>query len=418
MARTERLTARKVESVKAPGMYCDGGGLYLQVTKGTDGINRSWIFRYSLNGRTREMGLGPLALYGLAEARGLALDARRLRHQGVDPIEHRRAARAQKQLDDAKAITFKQCADAYIASHRPSWRNADHAAQWSNTLATYADPIIGALPVQAIDTQLVLKVLQQHVEAERGPAGEFWHARPETASRLRGRIENVLGWARVRGCRTGENPARWRGHLDHMLPARSKVRKVEHHPALRYTELPSFMATLREQQGIAARALEFLILTAARKGEVIGMQWSEIDLAEKVWTVPAQRMKNGREHRVALSPRALAIVQEMQALRPGDANAYVFAIKKKSMLDLLHTLRPGLTVHGFRATFKTWASDRSSIQREIVEVALAHTIGSKAEQAYQRGDLFEKRRRLMQQWAAFTTETTARGKIVAWRRRG
>jgi integrase len=398
-------------------MYADGGGLYLQVTEGTKGINRSWIYRYTLAGKTREMGLGPHPLYGLAEARALALDARRLRHQSVDPIEHRRAARAQAQLDAAKAMTFRQCADAYVASHRPSWRNASHAAQWSSTLATYADPIIGVLPVQAIDTQVVLKVLQQHVEAERGPAGEFWQARPETASRLRGRIENVLDWARVRGYRAGENPARWRGHLDHLLPARSKVRKVKHHAALPHAELPSFLAALREQQGIAARALEFTILTAARKGEVIGMQWSEIDLAEKVWTVPAQRMKSGREHRCPLSTRVLVILQEMQALRP-VADAYVFAITKKSMLDLLHTLRPRLTVHGFRATFKTWASDRTSFQNEIVEAALAHTIGSKVEQAYQRGDMFDKRRRLMDAWAEFcTTAPVEHGKVVPIQRR-
>jgi integrase len=417
MARTERLTALKVARAKAPGMYADGGGLYLQVTEGTKGINRSWIYRYTLAGKTREMGLGPHPLYGLAEARALALDARRLRHQSVDPIEHRRAARAQAQLDAAKAMTFRQCADAYVASHRPSWRNASHAAQWSSTLATYADPIIGVLPVQAIDTQVVLKVLQQHVEAERGPAGEFWQARPETASRLRGRIENVLDWARVRGYRAGENPARWRGHLDHLLPARSKVRKVKHHAALPHAELPSFLAALREQQGIAARALEFTILTAARKGEVIGMQWSEIDLAEKVWTVPAQRMKSGREHRCPLSTRVLVILQEMQALRP-VADAYVFAITKKSMLDLLHTLRPRLTVHGFRATFKTWASDRTSFQNEIVEAALAHTIGSKVEQAYQRGDMFDKRRRLMDAWAEFcTTAPVEHGKVVPIQRR-
>jgi integrase len=419
MARTERLTALKVARTKTPGMYADGGGLYLQVTEGTTGINKSWIYRFTLAGKTREMGLGPHPLYGLAEARALALDARRLRHQGVDPIEHRRAARAQAQLDAAKAMTFRQCADAYVASHRPSWRNASHVAQWSSTLATYADPIIGALPVQAIDTQLVLKVLQQHVEAKRGqPAGEFCQARPETSSRLRGRIEAVLDWAKVRGYRAGENPARWRGHLDHLLPARSKVRRVEHHAALPYAELPGFLVELRKHEGIAARALEFTILTAARKGEVIGMRWSEIDLAEKVWTVPAQRMKSGREHRCPLSARVFVILQEMQALRPvADADAYVFAIKKKSMLDLLHTLRPGLTVHGFRATFKTWASDRTSFQNEIVEAALAHVTGSKVEQAYQRGDLFEKRRRLMQQWAAFTTETTAHHKVVAMQRR-
>jgi integrase len=418
MARTERLTALKVARAK-PGMHCDGGGLYLQVTKGATGINRSWIYRYTLNGRVREMGIGSFDLYGLSEARTLALDARRLRHQGIDPIEHRRAARAQQRLDDAKAITFRECADAYIASHRPSWRNEDHAAQWSSTLATYADPIIGALPVQSIDTGLVLKVLQQHVEAGRGPAGEFWQARPETASRTRQRIEAVLDWAKVRGYRAGENPARWRGHLDHLLPARSALRKVKHLAALPYAELPSFMAALRQQQDVAARALEFTILTAARKGEVIGARWSEFDLAEKVWEVPAQRMKAGREHRVPLSDRALAIVREMQALRPGDADAPVFAINKKSMLDLLQALRPGLTCHGFRATLKTWASDRTSFQNEVIEVSLAHRVGSKVEEAYQRGSMFEKRRRLMDAWATFcTTEPIERGKVVALQGRG
>ena len=419
MARTERLTALKVARVKAPGSYCDGGGLYLQVTKGATGINRSWIYRYTLNGRTREMGIGSLDLYGLKEARAMALDARKLRHQGHDPIEHRRTARAAKHLDAARAMTFRQCADAYVASHRPSWRNADHAAQWSSTLTTYADPIIGALPVQAIDTALVLKVLQQHVEAGRGPAGEFWQSRPETASRLRGRIEKVLDWAKARGYRAGgDNPALWRGHIDHLLPARSKMRKVKHLPALAYAELPSFMAALREQQDIAARALEFLILTAARKGEVLGMRWAEIDLAEKVWTVPAARMKAGKEHRVPLSARALAIVQEMQALRP-DGDGPVFVINKKSMLDLLQALRPGQTVHGTRASFKTWASDQTLFQNEVIEASHAHAVGGKVEQAYQRGSMFEKRRRLMDAWAEFcTTEPTAPGKIVPMQRRG
>jgi len=386
MARTERLTALKVARVKAPGSYCDGGGLYLQVTKGATGINRSWIYRYTLNGRTREMGIGSLDLYGLKEARAMALDARKLRHQGHDPIEHRRTARAAKHLDAARAMTFRQCADAYVASHRPSWRNADHAAQWSSTLTTYADPIIGALPVQAIDTALVLK---------------------------------VLDWAKARGYRAGgDNPALWRGHIDHLLPARSKMRKVKHLPALAYAELPSFMAALREQQDIAARALEFLILTAARKGEVLGMRWAEIDLAEKVWTVPAARMKAGKEHRVPLSARALAIVQEMQALRP-DGDGPVFVINKKSMLDLLQALRPGQTVHGTRASFKTWASDQTLFQNEVIEASLAHAVGGKVEQAYQRGSMFEKRRRLMDAWAEFcTTEPTAPGKIVPMQRRG
>src|SRR5262245_2148605 len=237
---TGRLTALKVARAKSPGMYCDGGGLYLQVTEG----GASWIYRYMLNGRSHEMGLGPLALYGLSEARAKALDARRLRHEGVDPIEARHATRAQMRLDAAKAITFMECAEAYFKAHRAGWRNGKHAAQWTATLATHAKAI-SALPVQAIDTSLVMKVLEP-----------IWTTTPVTASRVRGRIETVLDWAKVRGYRTGENPARWRGHLNHLLPARSKVRRVKHYAALPYAELADFLAALREQQGIVARALE------------------------------------------------------------------------------------------------------------------------------------------------------------------
>ena len=255
------------------------------------------------------MGLGPLALYGLQEARAKALDARRKRHEGIDPIEARRAERARQRLDAAKAVTFKQCAEAYISAHRAGWRNGKHAGQWGATLSTYAYPIIGALPVQAVDTGLVLKVLEP-----------IWTAKPETAGRVRGRLESILDFAKVRGERDGENPARWRGHLDKLLPAHSKVRQVEHHAALPYPELPTFLASLREQEGIAARALEFLILTAARTGEVIGAQWNEIDLLDKTWTLPAARMKAHREHRVPLSPRALAILNEMRPARRNDAD--------------------------------------------------------------------------------------------------
>jgi len=263
-----RLTALKVaRAAQAPGMYADGGGLYLQVTPG----GASWIWRYMLKGRAREMGLGPLALYGLKEAREKALEVRRLRHEGIDPIEARRATRTKAQVDAAKAITSKQCAEAFIKAHRVGWRNAKHAGQWEATLATYAGPIIGALPVQAIDTALVMNVLEQEVADAAGqPAGSLWTSRPETASRLRGRIEVILDWARVRSHRDGENPARWRGHLDKLLPARAKVRKIEHHAALPYDELPTFIVKLRAQDGISAGALEFAILTAARTGEVIG----------------------------------------------------------------------------------------------------------------------------------------------------
>jgi len=397
MARaTERLTALKVEKAKRPGMYADGNGLYLRVTP--EGA-RNWVLRYMLDRRPRWMGLGPLALYGLAEARARALDARRKRHEGIDPIEARRAERARQALDVAKAITFKQCAESYIAAHRAGWRNDKHAAQWSATLAAYAYPTIGALPVQAVDTGFVLKVLEP-----------IWITKPETASRLRGRIESILDFAKVRELRDGENPARWRGHLDKLLPARSKVRAITHHAALPYAELPGFLIGLRAQEGIAANALEFLIITAARTGEVIGARWDEIDLLDRVWTVPAARMKAHREHRIPLSPRALAILTEMQAARTAD-DAFVFpgrkpatALSNMAFLMLLRRMRRGdLTAHGFRATFKTWASERTSFHNEIVETSLAHVTGGKVEQAYMRGDLFEKRRRLMQQWSTFCT---------------
>jgi integrase len=393
-----RLTALKVEKLTEAGMHADGGGLYLRITP--QGA-RNWVLRYMLNGRPRWMGLGPLALYSLAEARAKALDARRERHDGIDPIDARRADRARHRLEAAKSITFKECAEAYIASHKAGWRNEKHKYQWPATLQAYAYPVIGALPVQAVDTALVLRVLEA-----------IWTSKSETASRVRQRIENVLDFAKVRGYRDGENPARWRGHLDKLLPARSRVRQVEHLAALPYPQLPNFLASLRQRDAFAARALEFLILTAARTGEVIGTRWSEIDMLDKTWTVPADRMKARREHRVPLSARAIAVLQEMQTSRPSnDVNAYVFpgprAAKPLSNMAFLMLLRRmglvDLTVHGFRATFKTWTSERTSIQNEIVEAALAHIVGDKVEQAYRRGDMFEKRRRLMQQWATFCT---------------
>ncbi len=318
-----------------------------------------------------------------------------------ESIEARRTERARQRLDAAKAITFKQCAESYIASHSAGWRNERHKYQWPATLSAYAYPIIGALPVQAVDTTLVLKVLEP-----------IWTAKPETAGRVRQRLENILDFAKVRGYRDGENPARWRGHLDKLLPPRSKVRKVEHLAALPYAELPAFLANLRTREAIAARGLEFLILTAARTGEVIGARWNEIDLLDKAWTVPASRMKAHREHRVPLTSRALAILSETRAARYGDAaDAFVFPgpkagkpLSNMAFLMLMRRMGYGdLTAHGFRATFKTWASERTSYRNEIVEAALAHVIGDKVEQAYRRTDMFEKRRRLMLQWAIFCT---------------
>src|SRR6516225_3317486 len=391
---TGRLTALKVTRAKRPGMYPDGGGLYLQITA----HGASWVYRYMLRGRARMMGLGPLALYGLAEARAKALDARRLRHEGIDPIGARHAQAVQQRLAAAREMTFRQCAARLIEAMRPSWRSNVHVAQWETTLATYADPVIGALPVASIDTALVLRVLEP-----------IWTAKPETASRLRGRIEAVLDWATARGYRQGENPARWRGHLDKLLPPRTKVRRVEHHAALPYAELPSFLIALREQQGPAARALEFAILTAARSGEVRGCRWSEIDLIDKVWTIPARRMKGGREHRIPLAPRALAILREMQREKSAADDGFVFPgnrpgkpFSKMAFLDVLRKLgRDDVTVHDFRSSFRDWAAETTAYPNHVVEMALAHTIPSAVEASYRRGDLFEKRRELMAAWANY-----------------
>lgn len=413
MARTVgRLTVLKVEKTRQPGMYADGAGLYLRVTKeGT----KSWVFRFMLNGRPRWMGLGPFSLIGLHEARGKALDAQRLHHQRIDPIDTRRAVREQDRLRTARAMTFKQCAEHYIKAHRAGWRNAKHATQWEATLTTYAEPMIGALPVQAIDTALVMKVLEQDVRAVPGkPAAPLWTARPETAGRLRGRIESILDWARVRGYRDGDNPARWRGHLDKLLPACAKIRKVKHHAALPYGELPGFVAALQTHDGVAARALEFAILTAARTGEVIGARWSEIDIAEKLWTIPGERMKAGKEHRVPLSTRAIVILEEMQPLcHAGDGrdeeDPFVFPggtrsqpLSNMAFLMLLRRMkRDDLTAHGFRSSFRDWVAERTNFPSEVAEMALAHAVSSKVEAAYRRGDLFERRRRLMITWATF-----------------
>jgi integrase len=349
----------------------------------------------------------------LSDARAKASECRRLCHEGIDPIDARKAARADAALEAAKALTFKHAATAYIASHRAGWRNAKHAAQWESTLASYVEPVFGSVSVQAIDTGLVLKALEP-----------IWKSKPETASRVRGRVEAILDWAKVRGYRDGDNPARWRGHLDKLLPKRSRVRAVKHHAALPYAELPDFLAALRAQDGIAARALEFTILTAARTGEAIGTKPEEIDTGDKVWTVPAERMKAKKEHRVPLSARVLAIVDEMNENRPAS-NEFLFPGGKRgkplsnmAMTTVLRRMGRGdLTVHGFRSTFRDWAAERTGYPREVVEMALAHAIGDKVEAAYRRGDLFEKRRRLMAEWARYcgTSRGADQPKVVALR---
>src|ERR1051326_1680658 len=311
MARlSERLSAKRVELAAKPGMYADGHGLYLRV--GPAGA-KSWVFRYRNSGRRHDLGLGPYHMVSLAEARKRATEQRRLlRLDGQDPLLTRRAGRDQAKLAAAKAMTFKACAEAYMAAHQAGWRNPKHRGQWTATLNRYVYPHFGDLPVQVIDVGLVMKAVEP-----------IWTEKPETASRVRGRIEAVLDWATARGYREGENPARWRGHLQNLLAPRSKVRRVEHYAALPYPKIAGFMTELRQQEGVAARALEFAILTAARTGEVIGMRWSEIDLAGRLWTVPGGRMKAGREHRVPLSERAVEIIAEMKEQRL-DGREFVF----------------------------------------------------------------------------------------------
>lgn len=386
------LTWKKVEALKRPGTYGDGGGLYLQVTS-TEA--KSWILRYQLDGRRRMMGLGSIEGVRLAAARKLAQDARSLLAKGEDPIEAREAQRAAQRLAEAQAVTFKQAAKQYIEAHEASWRNAKHRWQWGKTLEDHVYPTLGHLPVGAIDTALVLKCLEP-----------IWHTMPETAARLRGRIETVLAAATARGQRSGPNPAQWRNHLDQLLPARSKLRRVKHRSALPYAEMPSLMANLRALDSVSARALEFCILCASRTNEVVGAQWPEIDLATKLWTVPAERMKANREHRVPLSDRAVAILKEVSKVRPGS---YVFPgwrngepLSGMALLMCLRRLRSAYTVHGTaRSSFRDWAAEQTSFPNIVAEAALAHVVADKTEAAYRRGDLLEKRRALMQAWADY-----------------
>jgi integrase len=392
--KTAGLTARRVQTQTKPGLFGDGGGLYLQVAP--TGA-KTWIYRYQLAGKRRDMGLGSASAFSLAEARERAREARRLVADGIDPIETRNAKRMATALGNAKRMTFKECAESYIAANKAGWSNLKHAAQWPSSLDTYVYPVFGELPVDTIDTALVTMAIEP-----------TWSTKPETASRVRGRIESVLDWAKVRGYRQGENPARWRGHLENLLPKKAKVRRVEHHAALPYSEIAAFMAELRQKQpSAAALGLEFAILTAARTGDVIGARWSEINSNDRLWTVPGERMKAGREHRVPLSDAALAVVEKMAAVRQGD---FMFPggkagtpLNHASLLMVIRRrmARNDLTVHGFRSTFRDWAAERTNFPGEVAEMALAHIVSGKVEAAYRRGDLFEKRREIMAAWANF-----------------
>jgi integrase len=394
---SKNLTARSAQAAGV-GWHGDGGGLYLQCTAGADGsISRSWVFRYRASNRERWMGLGPLRDVTLAEAREKAAVARKQRLEGVDPIEARKAQRTAAHLEAMKAMTFGQCVEAYLQTHEVAWKNVKHREQWRMTLTEYCKSI-SSLPVQAIDTDLVLKVLTP-----------LWTTRTETAKRLRGRIERVLSWAKGRGLRNGENPARWAGHLDEMLASPSKIAAVRHHPALPYAEIPAFMAELRGMDSLSAKALEFTILTAARTSEVIGATWDEIDLEAKTWTVPASRMKAGKEHRIPLSERALAVLRDVP--RQGTR---IFPLSNMAMLELVRGIRPGYVPHGFRSSFRDWAAEMTATPNHVVEQALAHAIGDKVEKAYRRGDLFTKRTKLMISWAQYCGKTFASPAVIAF----
>jgi integrase len=400
-----KLTAKRVaKAITRPGRYGDGHGLYLQVVNTN---NVSWLLRYERGGRERWLGLGPLHTVGLKDARERA----RALLDGIDPLEAKKAAKVQRALAAAKAMTFSEAVRGYLDQHSAKWRNAVHAAQWPSTLKTYVEPILGQLPVGEINMPLVLKVLEQKLAATRRySAGSFWMTRPETAKRVRGRIEAILDWAKARGYRTGDNPAAW-STIGQVLPARGQIAKVEHHPALDYRELPAFMAMLRALEGSAARALEFLILTAARTQEVIGAKWNEIDIEQRVWAVPAGRMKASKEHRVPLSVRAVELLGSLY--READ-NPYVFigprraGLSRSAMAEVLKRAgHSNVTVHGFRSSFRDWAAERTAYPNHVVEMALAHAIPAAVEAAYRRGDLLDKRRRLMEDWAKFCASPPA-----------
>lgn len=406
---TNKLSVKFIERKDLkPGLYGDGNGLYLQVSNRE---TKAWVFRFMMAGRARKMGLGEVARVKLADARKKATAAHSLVVDGIDPIQERDDRKAKTLAENAKSMTFKECALGYIEAHRSGWKSPKHAGQWEATLKTYAYPVIGNLPVSSIEDAHILKILQP-----------IWNTKTETASRVRGRIEKVLDRARALKLRSGENPARWNGHLDQLLPAKSQVKPVRHHPALPYRELPAFMAKLRKREGVSARALEYTILTIARTNDTIGAKWPEIDKQEKLWTVPKERVKGKkgarkRDHVVPLSDHALAILEDL----PRDGE-YVFpggnegeGLSNMAMAELLKEMGYAgdmATVHGFRSTFKDWCSEQTAYPNELSEMAMAHTVSDKVEAAYRRGDMREKRVRLMADWATYCQSKPIAGNNV------
>lgn len=404
----KEMKALEVQRLKEPGLHFVGTvpGLALQIVPSGA---RSWVLRVMVGGKRREMGLGGFPAVTLAMAHEKAREARELIRQGRDPILLAREAQSALRAEQARALTFEQCAEAYIEAHEVGWRNEKHTQQWRSTMKTYVYPVMGDMLVRDVALAHVLKVLEP-----------IWRTKTETASRVRGRMESVLDWAKGRGYRAGDNPAAWKGNLDAQLPKREKVAKVEHHQALAVGEVGAFMRNLRGQEGLGAKALQFAILTAARSGEVRGMAWSEVDLEAAVWTVPADRMKAGREHRVPLSAAA---VELLKALPQTPGSQLVFTAPRGGPLSdmtltaVLRRMQVDAVPHGFRSTFRDWAAERTNYPNEVCEMALAHVVSDKVEAAYRRGDLFEKRRRLMEDWASFLARVETKGEVVPLNRR-
>lgn len=401
--KAKELSALEISRLTATGFHAVGGvaGLHLQVTQ--TGA-RSWVLRAMVGGKRRDMGLGGYPDVTLAKAREKAREARDDIAKGVDPIQARQEAKRSLEAARGAEITFAKAAAAFIDAKSLEWRNPKHTAQWAATLATYAYPTIGRMQVRDVALPQIINILEP-----------IWQTKTETATRLRGRLEAILDWATVRGYRSGDNPARWKGHLDKLLASPKKLTRVKHHRAVDVADIGKFMTDLRQRDGVAARALEFAILTAARSGEVRGMQWDELEPATKTWTVPAERMKAGKEHRVPLSDKAMAIVDAMPKV---DGNDFVFVsprgnqLSDMSLTEVMRRMNVDAVPHGFRSTFRDWAAERTNYPREVAEMALAHTIGNKVEAAYRRGDLFEKRRRMMEDWAAHCDHTEGQCKVI------
>jgi len=405
MAKTvKQLKDLQIKRLSRPGAYPDGEGLYLQVRNSGA---KDWFYRYEVAGKGRKRGLGPYPTISLEKAREDALVCRQLRKKGVDPIDFYKDIEIKKDLEKSKSSTFKECAIAYIDIHRHGWRNEKHESQWRNTLETYAYPTIGDLPVQSIDIDLIMKVLEP-----------IWFDKTETASRIRQRMENILDWATVKKYRQGDNPALWRGRLDKLLPKRTKVQKPVHFAAMDYRDVPEYFQSLRAKDTIASKALAFTILTATRNGEARAASRSEIDDNAKIWIIPDSRMKAQKEHRVPLSDEAMKIIKEMEPFKrqtddlifPGLAHAK--PINEASLLKIVKQHDQTLTVHGFRSSFRDWCAEQTSYPREVAEAALAHTLKDKTEAAYLRGDMFEKRRKLMGSWADYCLKDKSSAEVV------